>query len=1327
MSDTYRPITLESLAGQTPNAAAPPRGAFANFLTSMGRSGTSELVGLEGAWLQGLGGVSSEENDAWRQRNFAGSIASQIAGALPAYVASAYAAGPVAAATGLSRLFPAVGRLFDPATRAATLAANPVRATALEAAVATLPISGARLALTPVLGGDLERTAASVGIDLAGSALMGAGFGVFRGLRTSALADDYERLVAQRIDGYNRDAPVQERIALLEGFAPNDADMAQIATRTLEGLRQTVRTETAPSMLGNRNWLGPMEGEESASPATLRAVRTDLNRLFRPTPATTEAGTERALQVQTLTRSSQGFPDAASWQRVVEEVGLPAQWERNIQYPRVVTARGSEVPRVEANITRHLGEDLGDGWRLRREANQDLFVVARRLPAASDGGARWFVARTNAPERLLPQLGALRRGDKLARFIGQAEENLLARATARLPEDDILRMAVEGQKFRPPGLRAEKPNFSLVEHFPRPLADAAKELQPLAQEISRRVRGVVAPTLHRFNDRPLIKWVLNQARSVYESAQGKAARALHGTRPGLRPLTQVVRGLPDEGGLRKTFDAMTDADVSAVVRYRDIRESGKLGFDEALTKLAAEIDGGTLKRIEPFLRTWDRVATDAWDELVRTAAATGTKIPKEVEGWAFPHTWVGDWRHRVYLDDRSTHIVGGRTREEARRAAEDFARQNGGRLDGRGPFQTDRDGDYELLRERGAKRLRPETVGVSQFSHAQTRRAIPAGGYVGHQQVPTKAELWDILSSDITLKYRDIAQRSVKRTMEDALLPEIRSKYGLRSMNEAVQQLNIMRGQQGEFSRWQNQAMSFLDPLLGKNSASRIAAAVNATEAHFAFGFGNLSFPAGNAVTFLQTVAPKIALFRDLGMKMPERAWAYMDFMPTLGPGGLPTGGFAALNPLKLAKESLRSLWNPTELERKFFNRAVEEGVIASRIKDEYLGQSARFRQSLRDAARGEEPIANVFRAGATANMALPHRVEELTRAQAFFTWMRAGEMLNMTDDALYEFAKRGTWATMYGYAQADRPALFRGPVGMMAGLFKNWLFNYTGDLIRYAGEATRGNYNGLLWALGGVGATAGLGGLPLWHAVDQFQRIFNDKTMAEELYSATGTEAGDALYYGVPGLLGVSLQGMMAAPFNDPRRDITFLTNAVTAQRVQKLWQVGGDVMTRWGAGGENPFTQDRTWDQVAYALAPRTLYRLMAQVEDGAMKSIRNGRPIIEGVSEAERWSNAFGMTPARLARAWELSESLWSDQERRRRLTTGFAETYSDAMTAGDSRAMQNVIERAIESGVDLSSVVRGAMMRQRNLMQPQIPFDYLRQPGAYERMRAFGLME
>ena len=297
----------------------------------------------------------------------------------------------------------------------------------------------------------------------------------------------------------------------------------------------------------------------------------------------------------------------------------------------------------------------------------------------------------------------------------------------------------------------------------------------------------------------------------------------------------------------------------------------------------------------------------------------------------------------------------------------------------------------------------------------------------------------------------------------------------------------------------------------------------------------------------------------------------------------------------------------------------------------------------------------------------------------------------------------------------------------MAAGLFKTWMFNYLADFGMYGREALKGNYQGLLWSTAGVGAIAGVGGLPLYTLADSFQKMFTQKPLVENLYGALGTDNGDALFYGMPGLLGVSIQGSAGAPLNDPIRDMTFLFNLTALDRARRIGAMGGEMWNQWASGGTNPMESDRSWDMMTYALGPRTLYKAMAQVEDGALKSIRNGRPIMEGVTDNEWLLNTFGLTPTRIARAWETSETLWADQEKRRTRTSDFGDAFSEAWQRNDTRAMNEVVSRAMLSGVDVSTVMQSAMTRMRDTMRPQMPYDYLRLPGAVERMQTMGVWQ
>jgi hypothetical protein len=375
----------------------------------------------------------------------------------------------------------------------------------------------------------------------------------------------------------------------------------------------------------------------------------------------------------------------------------------------------------------------------------------------------------------------------------------------------------------------------------------------------------------------------------------------------------------------------------------------------------------------------------------------------------------------------------------------------------------------------------------------------------------------------------------------------------------------------------------------------------------------------------------------------------------------------------------------------------------------------------------GNEPLTNLFRVVAGANAAIPLKVEALTRAHTFMIGMRMAELLGATGEARYQLAKNFTWRTMYGGAQMDRPRVFTGPMGMIGGLFKNFMFHYIADWGLYGREALKGNYQGLLWATAGTASIGGLGALPLYAVADGFQRAFSNKPAMEILYDSMGPTAGDAIFYGMPGLFGTSIQGSASAPFNDPVRDMGFMFNVALLDRASKVGKLGGEMWNQWTSGGLNPLETSRTWEMASYALGPRTLYKAIGQVQNGALRSVQNGRPIMEGVTPTDWALNTIGLTPTRIARAWEAGESLYADQAARQAQTSAFGLAFSEAWARNDSGGMGEVLARAVETDVDISAVMASAMTRMRNNERPQLPFDYLKVPGAIERMRALGVWQ
>jgi hypothetical protein len=1300
----------------TPPAVTPSQEGVGNswlnqFFNSALRSATSEQVGLPGQWTENVTGITPQQGDAWRTQNWGASLTSQLLGGALPYLLPIAAAPAVAARVGGG-----LGRLFS--TEA--LLARPVATTAGRALVETAAIDIPRVVVSPFLGGDAESVLESAGLNTAASVLLGGGFGFVRSLRAGRLAEDTDRALAARVPDYNPTNTPQERLAALRVALPQaaDADIRTLMERNIGALEQTVRYQA-----GRPKDIGPLEGIDEI------VTQRDIGRLFGP------AKTSDSEVIRQYVRSpTQGFGTTEAWENAIREVGLPENWQTMTQYPREITALSeAQAGRIRANVSAHL-TDVGNGWFVKREANQDLFVVARQLPSTQGNFGRWFVARTNQPEAFIPNSPIMRRGEKLARFIGEAEDGAYAKAAQALPEGFIAREDFIRRQEWKPYFRMEKAKWDAMEMLPQGVKNLGQEAKTFAQPSIDKLRGVVAPAMAQFTNQPLASWAYQVSRSTFDSAAGKARRILNGELgDGISPLRAVGKGLQPEAGLRGLFSKLTQEDMEIVLgRWApDVRKG--TAWEEALTTATRDLPPANRAAIEDFVRAYREAGTNALNEQIATAKLTGNRAAEFDDSFEFPHVWKGEHR-AVVVDERgkTVHRSGGNSRAEAVADANAYVAAHPGTRVSR-VHVADTEDDLlvtaELNRQRRASFK--ESFDATAPGNLKARMSgDEVTGYIGSSksQMPTREEFWKVLSYDLETKYKNIASQIVDNQIYQRYGVEILKRYGLEVHNQWVKRLNDMVGRPTSWTRAQNKIVdTALAGSLGKNSASKIVTAYNGAEAHLQLFFGNIGYVAAQAATFFQTVAPKLALTRQmLARGEVDRAFGMYDFTPLITKDGI-RGATASLSPLKLAMQGMKMLRNPSNEERQMFLRAARENVVVPKMYGDFVGENSRVRSAFKEAMAGNEPISNLIKGAGGLNAAIPLKVEELTRAHTFMVGLRMAESLGAQGEARYQLAKNFTWRTMYGFSQADRPRVFTGPAGMALGLFKNWMFHYLADFGMYSREALRGNYQGLLWATAGVGVMAGLGGLPLYTVADQFQKLFTNKPMVENLYGGLGVEAGDALFYGLPGMLGVSLQGSTGAPLNDPIRDVTFMFNLAVLDRAKRIGQMGGEAWNQWASGGSNPLQSDRTWDMMTYALGPRTLYKAMAQVEDGALKSIRNGRPIMDGISDNEWLLNTVGLTPTRIARAWETSETLWSDQERRRARTSAFGTAFSEAWTRNDNRAMGEVLARAIEANADISSVMQSAVTQQRNLQQPQMPFDYIRVPGAIDRMQTMGVWQ
>jgi hypothetical protein len=356
---------------------------------------------------------------------------------------------------------------------------------------------------------------------------------------------------------------------------------------------------------------------------------------------------------------------------------------------------------------------------------------------------------------------------------------------------------------------------------------------------------------------------------------------------------------------------------------------------------------------------------------------------------------------------------------------------------------------------------------------------------------------------------------------------------------------------------------------------------------------------------------------------------------------------------------------------------------------------------------KGEEPFSKFLLA---VSNYLPAQSEKFARGQAFTTGYILGrDFKKLEGDQLYRFAKKFTESTMYAYSAADRPRIYTGPMGSVFGMFKNWQAHYIGSMLEYAGEGyARGNWNPLLWQMGGTAALGGVAALPVVGVADAFSRWATDESLMNNIYANFGGTdpnsnfggPADAIYHGLPTFLGLSLSGSSAAQLSDPSRDASMLFGFVQADRAKALGQALGSAVDVWADTGQHPIQDARTRDLFIKALAPKSFARAASITEDQGLRSLNNGSKIAGNLNTAEQILYTLGLNPRRLAIANEVGEQLWKDQEAHREKITKMGRYWAEAQRERDWDMLHRLQNQALIEGVDIGRVISSARTQTQN---------------------------
>jgi hypothetical protein len=507
--------------------------------------------------------------------------------------------------------------------------------------------------------------------------------------------------------------------------------------------------------------------------------------------------------------------------------------------------------------------------------------------------------------------------------------------------------------------------------------------------------------------------------------------------------------------------------------------------------------------------------------------------------------------------------------------------------------------------------------------------------------------------------------------------------------NDLMRKGNQFMGIEGGITNALNKALEpIFGTALGGKAATRIAQGTNALMYNWNLAIANPTFALLNVLQPLQTVLPALAYLNKAPAKEIE-AWYHV--LPRMGSDGKPRGIGGFLSPIKVLGQSVSDLRNASPELKQFLERATTDGTLQHSQVDEWLGPHSAAGSSIKEQ----------FEVGAWNGIKhlstfMAEKSEQFSRMVSAAAMYRAGKHgFGLEGDQLYRFMQRGVHVTNYGYGVVDRSRIFTGPVGSTFGLFKNWQFNFIGQMMQYAGVGMReGVWGPFMWQGASALALGGLGATPLLGLADGLAKWNSDSPSSFQWMKENWSGAADEIYFGLPAFFGASLQASSTIPGTDVRNELSSLTNFVF---LEKMKQLGKAVGTAWDIGREgdvNALRNPNVRDQLLGAIAPRAIFRAFSAAEGDYIKSMGTGAPQVRGLGPSTRVLHALGLNQLEVEREQVAARELYKDQEATKTTVQSLGKIYADAMQHDDYDEMQNVLDRAVMKMVPVSSVIKSA---------------------------------
>lgn len=1228
-------------------------------------SATTEMVGIH----------PSTETANFRQDNPVAGIGSQLLGMTVPYV------GWFKAASMVPKFEKAVGIIGN-------LQKAPIVSGALQEAARLLPFEAGRIGVSQVVGD--KSFGEMLGEGTLNLAIAGGVGGLLHGLAAAGTRNpSLKTLFGEELD---LAAPLPLQARQMRDIIGQGKLTGDNLGRANAKLAETLRDARVEELPQGFKYVGPI-AHDHVPGASASDLEQQLNRLFR-VRATPD---ESVLQTRKFAQGiEKDFPTEALWRKEAEAAGLPVSFEEHGQFYRNISFKkdAPNAPQQALTIDNKLTKNMlpvGANTFLTREADDGLFIMARKYagnPGSGSADDKWVLFKTDKPGLFVPDADlwaktqiAKSRWNPQASLADDGGDvyNMLKGFTEQFPLRNYRALAKDPEgvagligKIIPQDIRGKADNETI-------------------QRFGEFLKETLAPRIHQFKKSWRANWVVNATKVAYDEAETMTQQLLNGViklNPGQNLFRGALKndktGLADLQPVRAMVDSLSEADMAAF--HQHVWRPGI-----TVDKLDPLVQAGTISpEVRDFAKNLEAVDMKMRTNVNKVESAVGKNPTEWKEGhYGLSRVWEGDTRIPIASESGETFaIASGPNRKAALANAQEILRDNPGARLGT-EFSLSQFGKDTL--QAIPQGLSPVVKAPSWMLERQDMR-----GFKWDTKPFTKAEFLEAYEGG--LRSRNNYQANLSTT--DMLQPQLDTlmREDPAAHRQVVARMNDFAGVQSKFGRYQNEvADKVLAPILGTNSATKIVALTNTAMFNLQLGALKLAYPIVNALQFVQTTIPEAAFV--LGKAPTDSLAGKYSFFAAGGSKG-PVAGMGVLSPVKLMYSSMREMGKPSPELTAAFQRAVNDRVIDPRIVEGYVGESATAIRDYKKALGGGKDFVEWLRA---VSEYMPAQTERLSRTHTFtvghgiardFLRNRDGSALN--PDQIYSFARQFTENTMYLYSAADKPRVFTTPAGSAMGLFKNWMFHYMGSMGEYASEGfARNNWAPLIWQTAGTAALGGLSATPLMWAADGVSRMFSKKSAMQQAYEQFGA-GGDAVMLGLPAAItGISLYSQVNSPLSNPTRDAASLFSVATWDRMKYVGKAAGASFDRWQTTGSHPADAPGVRELLMRAFAPTTIYRSMQAANDGEIRSLGTGYPIVKDVPAHHRMLYGLGFNPVELDRGQAVANELWEDQAKHKAQVTKLSQAWADAQRNGDSQTMAVVMRQAMVWGVDVGSIIHGGL--------------------------------